>query len=57
MTVSPERPEILIACCCARPMRSSAATPWGNLPADWFVGQKAVVIRGTMIAPSEAQYR
>src|SRR5262244_4458528 len=27
---------------------------WGNLPADWFVGQKAVVIRGTMIAPSEA---
>jgi autoinducer 2-degrading protein len=30
---------------------------WGNLPADWFVGQKAVVIRGTMIAPSEAEYR
>jgi len=30
---------------------------WGNLPADWFVGQKAVVVRGTMIAPSEAEYR
>jgi quinol monooxygenase YgiN len=30
---------------------------WGNLPADWFVGQKAVAIRGTMIAPSEAEYR
>jgi ABC-type methionine transport system ATPase subunit len=30
---------------------------WGNLPAEWFVDQKAVVIRGTMIAPSEAQYR
>jgi len=30
---------------------------WGNLPADWFVGQKAIVIRGTMIAPSEAEYR
>ena len=27
---------------------------WGNLPAEWFVGQKAVVVRGTMIAPSEA---
>ena len=30
---------------------------WGNLPADWFVGQKAVVIRGQMIAPAEAEYR
>ena len=30
---------------------------WSNLPADWFVGQKAVVVRGTMIAPSEAEYR
>src|SRR5262249_29281953 len=30
---------------------------WGNLPADWFVGQKATVVRGTMIAPSEAEYR
>ena len=30
---------------------------WGNLPADWFVGHKAVAIRGTMIAPSEAEYR
>ena len=30
---------------------------WGNLPADWFVGQKTVVIRGTMIAPSAAAYR
>jgi hypothetical protein len=27
------------------------------LPADWFVGQKAVVIRGTMIAPAETEYR
>jgi hypothetical protein len=31
--------------------RDDAASPhypaWGNLPADWFVGQKAVVIRGT----------
>jgi len=30
---------------------------WDNLPADWFVGQKAVVTRGTMIAPSQAEYR
>ncbi len=30
---------------------------WGNLPAEWFVGQKAVAIRGTMIAPEEAKYR
>jgi (4S)-4-hydroxy-5-phosphonooxypentane-2,3-dione isomerase len=30
---------------------------WGNLPAEWFVGQKAVVVRGTMIAPSEAGSR
>ena len=30
---------------------------WGKLPAEWFVGQKAVVVRGTMIAPSEAEYR
>ena len=30
---------------------------WGNLPADWFVGQKAVAIRGEVIAPSEAEYR
>lgn len=30
---------------------------WGNLPAEWFVGQKAVVVRGTMIAPAEAKYR
>jgi quinol monooxygenase YgiN len=30
---------------------------WGNLPADWFVGQKAVEIRGTMIAPSDVEYR
>ena len=29
----------------------------GNLPAEWFVSQKAVVVRGTMIAPSEAEYR
>lgn len=29
----------------------------GNLPADWFIGQKAVVIRGAMIAPSEAECR
>ena len=30
---------------------------WGKLPAEWFVGQKTVVVRGTMIAPSEAEYR
>jgi autoinducer 2-degrading protein len=29
---------------------------WGNLTADWFLGQKAVVVRDTMIAPSEAEY-
>jgi (4S)-4-hydroxy-5-phosphonooxypentane-2,3-dione isomerase len=28
-----------------------------NLPADWFVGQKAVAIRGEMIAPWADSYR
>jgi hypothetical protein len=28
-----------------------------DLPAEWFAGQKAVVVRGTMIAPPAARYR
>ena len=30
---------------------------WGNLPAEWFNGQKAVVIRGTTISPPDAEYK
>ena len=30
---------------------------WGDLPPEWFVGQKATVLRGTMIAPSLETYR
>jgi autoinducer 2-degrading protein len=30
---------------------------WSNLPADWFVGQKAVVIRGTTVSPSDDTYK
>src|ERR1051325_11020783 len=29
---------------------------WGILPAEWFVGQKAVVVRGTMIAPEVGNF-
>jgi hypothetical protein len=33
--------------------QGSESADAGGLPADWFVGQRTVVIRGTMIASSE----
>jgi autoinducer 2-degrading protein len=30
---------------------------WRDLPADWFVGQKATVVRGKTISPPDERYR